>query len=83
MITLDTLPAEVRHAVEALQAANACLENTVLLKNKALQEKDQIIQIQDEKIRLLNFQLWGPKGEKLSPAQTALLFEEALSLIHI
>ena len=77
MITLDTLPAEVREAFAALQTANARLENTVLLKNKALQDKDQIIQIQDEKIRLLNFQLWGPKGEKLSPAQTALLFEEA------
>jgi len=77
MIALDTLPAEVREAFAALQTANACLENTVLLKNKALQEKDQIIHLQDEKIRLLNFQLWGPKGEKLSPAQTALLFEEA------
>ena len=32
MIALDTLPAEVREAFAALQTANACLENTVLLK---------------------------------------------------
>jgi transposase len=36
-----------------------------------------IIQLQDEKIRLLNIRLFGPKGEKLSPAQVQLLFEEA------
>ena len=77
MIALDQLPAGVRQAVEALQAANARLENTVLVKDQDLRRKDQIIQLQDEKIRLLNFQLWGPKGEKLSAAQTAWLFAEA------
>ena len=37
----------------------------------------RVIQLKDEQIRLLNFRFFGPKGEKLSPAQTALLFEEA------
>jgi transposase len=73
----EHLPANLRQAFEALQAANARLENTVLLKDEDLRRKDQIIQLQDEKIRLLNFQLWGPKGEKLSPAQSAWLFTEA------
>ena len=77
MIALDQLPAAVRQAVEALQAENARLENTVLLKDEDLRRKDRIIQLQDEKIRLLNFQLWGPKGEKLSAAQTGWLFAEA------
>ena len=57
----EHLPIDVRQVVEALQAEKARLENTVL-------RQDRIIQLQDEKIRLLNFQLWGPKGEKLSPA---------------
>jgi len=37
----------------------------------------RVVELKDEQIRLLNIRLWGPKGEKLSSAQTALLFEEA------
>ena len=33
--------------------------------------------MQKEEIRLLNIRLYGYKGEKLSPDQTALLFGEA------
>ena len=70
MISLDSLPDPARQAFQGLQAENARLA-------QALQAQDKIIQLQDEKIRLLNLRLWGPKGEKLSPAQTALLFQEA------
>jgi transposase len=62
MISLDSLPDDARKAFQDLQS-----ENTRLAR---------IIQLQDEKIRLLNFKIWGPKSEKLSPAQSALLFEE-------
>ena len=61
MIALDTLPAEVREAFAALQAENARLAHIN-------QHQAKTLHLQDEKIRLLNFQLWGPKGEKLSPA---------------
>jgi hypothetical protein len=70
MISLDTLPAPARQVVQDLQAE-------VARQAKVIEDKDKLLQIQDEKIRLLNLRLWGPKGEKLSPAQTALLFEEA------
>jgi transposase len=63
MILLDSLSADTRQAVERLQAENA--------------RQAKIIQLQAEQIRLLNFRLFGPKSEKLSPAQTALLFQEA------
>ena len=36
----------------------------------------RIIALQDEKIRLLNIRFFGPKGEKLSPAQVQLLLDE-------
>jgi len=39
--------------------------------------KDRLIDIQKEMIRLLNFKLFGPKTEKLSPNQTLLLLDEA------
>jgi transposase len=70
MISLDTLPAPARQVVQDLQAE-------VARQAKVIADKDKLLQIQDEKIRLLNLRLWGPKGEKLSPAQTAMLFEEA------
>ena len=63
MMLLDALPAQTRQAVESLQAENA--------------RQAKIIQLQAEQIRLLNLRLFGPKSEKLSPAQTALLFQEA------
>ncbi len=70
MISLESLPVQVRQAFEGLQAQNACLQ-------QALRSRDQIIEQQNQKIRLLNFKLWGPKGDTISPAQTALLFDEA------
>jgi len=53
---------KTRPTVEELLAENARLE--------------RIIQLQKEEIRLLNFRLFGPKSEKLSPAQTLLLLDE-------
>jgi transposase len=57
---------------QALQAAE--LENRRL--QQALADKDRLLQLRDEQIRLLNFRLFGPKGEKLSPQQIQLLFQE-------
>ena len=62
-VDLTKLPAEVRQAFESLRAEVA--------------SKDALLKLQEEKIRLLNLRIWGPKSEKISPAQTALLFEEA------
>ena len=70
MIALDSLSAEARQFVQDLQGEVGRLAQVV-------RTKDQIIELQDQKIRLLNFQLWGPKGETISPAQTAMLFDEA------
>src|SRR5208282_563161 len=70
MIALDSLPTETRQAFQDLQGENGRLEQVI-------RTKDQIIELQDQKIRLLNFKLWGPKGDTISPAQTALLFDEA------
>ena len=62
-MTLESTSTALRQVIEGLQA-----ENTRLAR---------LLQLKDEQIRLLNFRLFGPKSEKLSPAQTALLFEEA------
>jgi len=70
MISLDSLPTLARQAFQDLQAENA-------RQAKVIEDKDKLLQLQDEKIRLLNLRLWGPKGEKLSPAQTPLLLDEA------
>jgi transposase len=70
MILPDSLPAQARQAFEDLQGEVGRLAQVI-------RTKDQIIELQNQKIRLLNFKLWGPKGEAISPAQTALLFEEA------
>ena len=53
---------DLRQALEQEQSENARLR--------------KIIELKDEQIRLLNFRLFGPKGEKLSPGQIQLLFEE-------
>lgn len=66
MIALDSLPQPARQAFEGLQAELARLQ--------------RIIQLKDEQIRLLNFRLFGPKSEKLSPAQMPLLLQE-ISLV--
>jgi len=57
---------------QALQEAE--LKNRLL--QQALADKDRLLQLKDEQIRLLNFRLFGPKGEKLSPQQIQLLFQE-------
>src|SRR3954454_4587779 len=62
MIALETLPQPARELFQYLQGELARLQ--------------RIIQLKDEQIKLLNFRLFGPKSEKLSPAQTALLFAE-------
>ena len=36
----------------------------------------RVVQLKDEQIRLLNFRLFGPKGEKLASAQIPLLLQE-------
>lgn len=66
MTTLDltSLPPEAREAFAALQAENLRLQ--VILKLK------------DEEIRLLNLRRWGPKADKLSEAQLALLPQELI-----
>ncbi len=62
MITPDTSSADLRQALAHAQTELARLQ--------------RIIELQDEKIRLLNLRLFGPKGEKLDPAQTQLLLDE-------
>lgn len=62
MMTLDNLSADSRQAIQGLEAEVARLL--------------RVIQLKDEQIQLLNFRLYGPKSEKLSPAQIQLLFQE-------
>ncbi len=73
MISLDSLPAEARQAVQDLQAEVDALAGLPA----EIARLQKIIELQNQKIRLLNFKLWGPKGDTISPAQTALLFDEA------
>jgi transposase len=61
---LTAIPEEFRASFQVMQ-----LENLRLV---------QIIKLKDEQIRLLNLQRWGPKAEKLSDGQLALLPEELL-----
>ena len=62
MIAPDSSPSDLRQALERSES-----EIARLLK---------IIQLKDEHIRLLNFKIFGPKSEKLSPAQIPLLLQE-------
>lgn len=62
MMSPASSPADLRQALELERAENARLL--------------RIIQLKDEQIRLLNFRLFGPKSEKLSPAQIPLLLQE-------
>ena len=62
MIALETLAADVRQHI--------------LDQDSELARRAHIIQLQQEEIKLLNLRFFGPKSEKLSPAQTAWLFEE-------
>ena len=62
MIALETLPDEVRQYI--------------LEQRAALAQLTQLLKLKDEEIKLLNFRLYGPKSEKLSPAQMDFLFAE-------
>lgn len=62
MLVIESLPAEARLVYASLQAENARLA--------------QIIKLKDEEIRLLNLRRWGPKADKLSENQLALLPQE-------
>jgi transposase len=62
MIVPDSSPTDLRQALERSDS-----EIARLLK---------IIELKDEQIRLLNFKIFGPKSEKLSPAQIPLLLQE-------
>lgn len=58
-LDLKTLPPEVSQAFAAMQAEISRLQRVLSLK--------------DEEIRLLNIRRWGPKADKLSTDQLALL----------
>jgi len=62
MLEIATLPAPVREFCQDLQRENVRLR--------------RVIELKDEQIKLLNFRLFGPKQEKLSSAQLALLLAE-------
>src|SRR5581483_10702694 len=66
MTPLHSLPDDVRRMIEGLQAQ--------------VIEKDALIKLQKEEIRLLNLRFFGPKSEKLSPDQMQLLLTE-ISLV--
>jgi transposase len=62
MTAPDSTASDLRQALERAQGEVGRLQRIIALK--------------DEQIRLLNFRLFGPKGEKLSPEQIQLLFQE-------
>jgi len=62
MIAPDSSSSDLRQALEQSESENARLR--------------KIIQLKDEHIRLLNFRIFGPKSEKLSPSQIPLLLQE-------
>jgi transposase len=62
MTAPDSTPSDLRQALDRAQGEVGRLQRIIALK--------------DEQIRLLNFRLFGPKGEKLSPEQIQLLFQE-------
>lgn len=63
-LDLHSLPPDARKAFETLQAENLRLQS--------------LIKFKDEQIRLLNIKRWGPKADKLSEAQLALLPQELI-----
>lgn len=69
MTAPQSSPTDLRQALEAAELENRRLQ-------QALVDKDRLLRLKDEQIRLLNFRLFGPKGEKLSPEQIQLLFQE-------
>ena len=69
MIPLETLPPAVRQAFENLESENARLrfEST---------RRERVVALLQEQIRLLNFKLFGPQSDQLTPAQKELLQSE-------
>jgi transposase len=89
MVAIDTLPDPARRLLQDLQAQNIGLQTEVTrLQNVETEvtrlqgfetentRLEKIIQLQKEEIKLLNFRLFGPKSEKLSSGQMALLLGE-------
>jgi transposase len=89
MVAIDTLPDPARRFLQDLQAQNIGLQTEVTrLQNVETEvtrlqgfetentRLEKIIQLQKEEIKLLNFRLFGPKSEKLSSGQMALLLGE-------
>ena len=66
-LDLQSLPPDVSQAFAAMQAEIGRLQLIVRLK--------------DEQIRLLNIQKWGPKADKLSENQLALLPQELVVVV--
>jgi len=62
MTAPDATASDLRQALDQAQGEVARLRRILALK--------------DEQIRLLNFKIFGPKSEKLSPEQIQLLFQE-------
>jgi transposase len=69
MIAPDANSADLRQALAYAESQLAQVQS----ENARLQ---RILQLQDERIRLLNMKLFGPKAERLDPAQTQLLLDE-------
>ena len=62
MVAIESLPAPAREFCQDLQTEITRLR--------------RLLELKDEQIKLLNFRLFGPKQEKLSSAQLALLLTE-------
>jgi len=62
MVTIDSFPDTAREFCQDLQTEITRLR--------------RLLELKDEQIKLLNFRLFGPKQEKLSSAQLALLLTE-------
>jgi len=63
-LDLHSLPPEARAAFEGLQEENLRLQT--------------LLKLREEQIRFLHLQRWGPKADKLSEAQLALLPQELI-----
>src|ERR1044071_2530439 len=73
MIDLSAIPPQAREAVEKVQAENIRLNARLQDFESEVARLKHDLQLREEIIKLLNLRLWGPKSEKLSPDQLALL----------
>ncbi|MGH9447694.1 MAG: hypothetical protein ACRD3O_18500, partial [Terriglobia bacterium] len=80
MIALDTLPqaalALVRAEIERWQKSVQDRDKTIGERDQIIQDQRKLLHLREEQIRLLNFRIFGPKSEKLSPDQMQLLQSE-------